>query len=344
MRQPEWANRRAAVIGAKEREKEGTWIATSASWRAVRVSSCDFLGAGELSRVCARRGRKNHVGEGEGAWYKLIRRVSPSVRTNDSQPVDLFPTLDLSLLISRQGKFLVFPREGLSYPGMLSRGKASNAASSNLVSIEAWLRSMSMRSGCFIACWPSTIIPSIYLSGFTPLCISFCLFLPFVHLSIRLAFNLYKRAVSAELVRASPPPMQRRASKSRYPVLANINAAGTADINISSSIYICIFFRTCHVHNIIVPSRIPFDRMNHFREPSIYFVLVLQQFYFFCLIAWRIPSNKAQMSSRIRRDLTTISRSPRIKIATRSSTHVAAQLKIDLCPPSNIAVYRDRLP
>lgn len=135
----------------------------------------------------------------------MITRVSPSVRTNDSQPVDLFPTLDLSLLISRQTNFSFF-HERVSLKGYYLEGKRQtlpSATFSNLVSIEEWLRSISMRSGCFIACWPSTIIPFIYLSGFTPLCISFCLFLPFVHLSIRLAFNLYKRAVSAELVPAA---------------------------------------------------------------------------------------------------------------------------------------------
>lgn len=136
----------------------------------------------------------------------MITRVSPSVRTNDSQPVDLFPTLDLSSLISRGRQISRFStreslsllRDAISPEESVKRCLQQPSLDRSVVAlnVDAFL-------GCFIACWPSTIIPSIYLSGFTPLCISFCLFLPFVHLSVRLAFNLYKRAVSAELVPAA---------------------------------------------------------------------------------------------------------------------------------------------
>lgn len=85
MRQPEWANRRAAVIGKEEREKEGTWIATSAFSRAVRIisrsSPRSAASYGEyIDRGCVHvEGREKYVVEVRkgGAWYKLItRRVS----------------------------------------------------------------------------------------------------------------------------------------------------------------------------------------------------------------------------------------------------------------------------
>lgn len=165
----------------------------------------------------------------------MITRVSSSVRTNDSQPVGLFLALNLSLSATsgdlEPGKFVVF-REGLPYPGdsisgkrqsrTLSREKQrSRRSSRSKRGCAQYVLNVSSRTGRRLLF--HLFISLVLLLSASP-SVSFS---PSSILSVSL-LNLYKRAVSAELVRASPPPMQRRASKSQYPALANVNIVSMA--------------------------------------------------------------------------------------------------------------------